>query len=982
MRVRRLALLFLLTLMAPAIVAWPPSGLAASAAVPGITLLSTSQWYEVIDSGTNQRAYHLVGEVRNDSGGTVTGIQPRLNLYDGTPGAQGTHSLGTSSTVTTIRVLAAGERSPFEALLFPPPAGYKAFDVAQPIPFASSVGQPDHNFVTTLDTCPPLPDCQGHLSGSVQNPVSAPPVQRVQVAFTFYDNAGAIVAQNRWDVTNAAGSTNLAPGETGHFALDRTGEPAWSSKALVVEPDYPIDVNPSSLNFGKQRLGTTSTALDVAVFNNGSDPVTSVNASASGNFAVGGVSCNPSGTTIAPFSGCHVSVTFTPSAVGKRTGTLTVTENAAGSPQMIPLEGTGAAPILTINPTSLSFGSQGVGTTSAAKTVTLTNTGNDTLNISGMSTSGDYSSSACPASLSPAGSCTVSVTFSPLAGGPRNGTLTITDDAAGSPHTVSLSGTGLGPGVAFSPPGLDFGAVSMGSTSAGRTVQLQNSGSAPLVISDISASGDFNASDSCPRGPATLAASASCTITVTFTPTAPGTRNGTLTVTDNAGDSPQLYGLKGLGAKATYTAVITSQASLTGSDGVTWQPIDPRLAITIKLPDTEAALLSGNADLWTARAGVNQDLGITVSVGGGPDTLLFWKESGGFAGTYSPNAAFVHGTYQLQAGFTYVFKLVWKTNNNAPGASIFAGAGPIGPDYSPTRLTVQLVQTPIVSAAIATQPFLTSSDGSTWSEIDPALTVSVQGSLGTSMVIAGNADLWTATPGINQDIGIVVTPPGQLPRLVAWKESGGSAGTFSPNAAFVQAIVPTSSIGTYQVSLKWKTNVNAPGATIVAGAGPIGVKYSPTTLTVQQVNTQAANSQLTTQQQTLIGSNGADWSPLASLTVNQPMSTSNAVAVVGANADLWTNRTGYNQDIGIFVRIDGGADTLVGWKESGGFAGVFSPNAAYVQTVVLLPAGHTYRFTLQWKTNRPEGNATIAAGAGPIGPAYSPTSLTAQITGS
>src|SRR5207244_4344345 len=339
MRVRRLALLFLLTLMAPAIVAWPPGGLAASAAVPGITLLSTSQWYEVIDGGTNQRAYHLVGEVRNDSGGTVTGIQPRLNLDDGTPGAQGTHSLGTSSTVTTLRVLAAGERSPFEALLFPPPAGYKPFDVAEPIPFATSVGQPDHNFVTTLDTCPPLPDCQGHLSGSVQNPVSAPPVQRVQVAFTFYDNAGAIVAQNRWDVTNAAGSTNLAPGETGHFALDRTGEPAWSSKALVVEPDYPIDV-------------------------------------------------------------------------------------------------TGAAPILPINPTSLSFGSQGVGTTSAAKTVTLTNTGNDTLNISGMSTSGDYSSSACPASLSPAGSCTVSVTFSPLAGGPRNGTLTITDDAAGSPHTV------------------------------------------------------------------------------------------------------------------------------------------------------------------------------------------------------------------------------------------------------------------------------------------------------------------------------------------------------------------------------------------------------------------------------------------------------------------------------------------------------------------------------------------------------------------
>jgi hypothetical protein len=971
MRVRRLALIFLLTLMAPAVQAWPSGGLPAAAGGPGITLLSTSQWFEVTDSGTGQRAYHLVGEVRNDTGVTVSGIQPHVNLYDG-----GGSPDGTRSTLTTVRVLAPGERSPFEVLLFPPPSGYASFLVTQPIPFAASVGQPDHNFITTLDPCPPPPDCQGHISGSVQNPANAPPVQGLGVIFTFYDSTGAIVGQNRWDVTNAAGGTSLAPGETGRFALDRTGEPAWSSKALLVEPDYPIDLNPTSLNFGNTRIGTTRAAQDVAVFNSGSDPVTNLSATASGDFAVAGLTC----TTIALWSSCRVNITFTPTALGARTGTLTVTENAAGSPQLIRLAGAGVAPFLTVNPTSLDFGSQGVGTTSAAKTVTLTNTGNDTLNISGMSTSGEFSSSKCPASLGPGVSCVVSITFSPLGGGTRKGTLTITDDAAGSPHTVSLSGTGLGPGVAFSPPGLDFGAVSMGSTSSGRPVQLTNSGSAALTISSLSASGDFQATDNCPRGPATLAAGTSCTITVTFTPTVPGARTGTLTVTDNAGDSPQLYGLKGLGAKATYTAVITTQASLTGSDGATWQPIDPALTITIKLSDNEAALLSGNADLWTATPGVNQDLGITVSVGGGPDTLLFWKESGGFAGTFSPNAAFVHGNYQLQAGFTYVFKLVWKANSSAPGASIFAGAGPIGPDYSPTRLTVQLVQTPVVSAAITTQAQLTSSDGATWSDIDPALTVSFPGSLGTSVVIAGNADLWTATPGINQDIGIIVTPPGQLPQLVAWKESGGSAGTFSPNAAFVQAIVPTSSIGMYQVSLKWKTNVSAPGSTIVAGAGPIGTRYSPTTLTVQQLNMQVANSTLTTGQSTLNGSDGVIWSPLASLSITQPASSANAVAVVGANADLWTDTTGYNQDLGIFLSIDDAPSVLVAWKESGGFAGVFSPNAAFAQTVVLLPAGHKYRFTLQWKTNRPEGNATIAAGAGPIGPAYSPTSLFVQLT--
>ena len=246
--------------------------------------------------------------------------------------------------------------------------------------------------------------------------------------------------------------------------------------------------------------------------------------------------------------------------------------------------------------------------------------------------------------------------------------------------------------------------------------------------------------------------------------------------------------------------------------------------------------------------------------------------------------------------------------------------------------------------------------------------------------MAGNADLWTATSGINQDLGIFVTPPGQQPQLVAWKESGGSAGTFSPNAAYVQAVISTPSPGIYRVNLRWKMNVNAPRATIVAGAGPINDRYSPTTLTVQLLNASAVVNPLTTRQSTLSGSNGIEWSPLGSLSFNRSSSTSSAVAVVGANADLWTNTRGINQDLGIFLSIDGAADVLVGWKESGGFAGVFSPNAAFAQAVVLMPAGHRYTLTLKWKTNRPEGSATIAAGAGPIGTAYSPTSLMVQIS--
>jgi hypothetical protein len=100
------------------------------------------------------------------------------------------------------------------------------------------------------------------------------------------------------------------------------------------------------------------------------------------------------------------------------------------------------------------------------------------------------------------------------------------------------------------------------------------------------------------------------------------------------------------------------------------------------------SIIGANADLFTANAGYNQDLGIFVSDNGGTDVLLAWKESGGFAGTFSPNAAFAQTTYQMSSGHTYVFKLKWKTNKNAPGTKIYAGAGN-GP-YSPTRLTVEL----------------------------------------------------------------------------------------------------------------------------------------------------------------------------------------------------------------------------------------------------------------------------------------------------
>jgi hypothetical protein len=139
-----------------------------------------------------------------------------------------------------------------------------------------------------------------------------------------------------------------------------------------------------------------------------------------------------------------------------------------------------------------------------------------------------------------------------------------------------------------------------------------------------------------------------------------------------------------------FSAVSTSQYQLTGSDGATWVDMDgTNLKLAITPTFNCVALLTANSDLWTAVSGFNQDIGISVN-----GSIAAWKESGGSAGTFSPNAAFVQTIVQMTLGTLYTIKIQWKTNRQAPPAgSIYAGAG-VGPVYSPTRLTAHLVVSP------------------------------------------------------------------------------------------------------------------------------------------------------------------------------------------------------------------------------------------------------------------------------------------------
>jgi hypothetical protein len=148
---------------------------------------------------------------------------------------------------------------------------------------------------------------------------------------------------------------------------------------------------------------------------------------------------------LAPNATCQINVNFTPSAGGTRTATLNVNDNAENSPQTVSLSGNAVSPILGISPSTINFSSQYVGTAGLNQNVTLINTGTGSLTISSVvaSPSSDFSVlSTCGNSLAAGGNCSIGVFFDPSNSGTRDGVLTITDNASGSPQTVTLTGMG------------------------------------------------------------------------------------------------------------------------------------------------------------------------------------------------------------------------------------------------------------------------------------------------------------------------------------------------------------------------------------------------------------------------------------------------------------------------------------------------------------------------------------------------------------
>lgn len=349
-----------------------------------------------------------------------------------------------------------------------------------------------------------------------------------------------------------------------HWSTDSTLPPPGGGTTVSVLLQTPaLTLSQTSLVFADQVIETRSTAQTVTLTNTSGFVLTISSLGVTGSNASDFSQTNTCGSTVAAGRSCTISVTFTPTQTGPRSASITIIDNASDSPRTITLNGVGviSGPDATPSATNLTFAIQLVGTSSAAQSVMLTNYGTTALSISSIVAGGDFAASnTCGSSLVAGASCTINVIFKPTQPGNRTGTVSITDNAPGSPQKVSLKGTGTV--VEFNPTSLAFHCHNEPNNCPPppQTITLTNTGGTTLSISNVAITGSttFSQTNNCSTSVVTKG---SCTITVSFKSSSRGTFSGAVSVSDNGGGSPQQVPLSasetktGAGALAVRSAM-------------------------------------------------------------------------------------------------------------------------------------------------------------------------------------------------------------------------------------------------------------------------------------------------------------------------------------------------------------------------------------------------------------------------------------------
>ncbi len=246
-------------------------------------------------------------------------------------------------------------------------------------------------------------------------------------------------------VTYPAGGegTNVAVADfNGDKKLDLVVTDAFNNDVVVLLNTGVVSLSPTTpLTYTPQLLGTKSAAQTVTLTNRGTTALSISSISAQGEFK----SSNTCGQSVEPGANCSISVRSEPTTEGSLTGTVTIRDSASTKPQVIELSGAGT--VVELEPPSLTFAGQAVGTKSAPQEVRLTNTGKTALTITAVYLLGtewqDFSeTNNCGGSVAPGASCTFGVRFHPRQKGPLSSSLAVYDTGGGSPQTVPLTGTG------------------------------------------------------------------------------------------------------------------------------------------------------------------------------------------------------------------------------------------------------------------------------------------------------------------------------------------------------------------------------------------------------------------------------------------------------------------------------------------------------------------------------------------------------------
>jgi hypothetical protein len=602
--------------------------------------------------------------------------------------------------------------------------------------------------------------------------------------------------------------------------------PLWTSGEILATATSA----PASLSFASQAYGSASSAQTVTLTNTGSASLVVASIAASGDFSE---TDNCQNVAVNPGATCAISVTFTPTATGIRTGTLTINANVTGGQMTVSLSGTGIpSGVLSLAPSTVNFGGWEVETTSKAMQVTATNSGSPAVAFTSAIT-GAFSivTNACGASVPAKASCNLTLTFTPVQAGGATGKLTFTD--AEGTQAVALSGTGLAPPTdSLSSPSLTFAGTIVGQLATAQTVTLTNSGGVPLTSIAVSVSGAFQQTSKCA---ASLAASSSCAISVVYAPTQTGTQTGKLTVSDAL--RTQTVALTGVGLALPVFAV--SPSSLTFSAQTVGRASLP-LALTVS--NTGGAPLANVGFQITGTSAKSFSTGTTTCgatlTNGGSCTLQV---------IFNPAAAGAGSASLAVSSSTAGVKAV-----SVPLSG--TGQTPAGLNVSPPQLVFPVVP-PGQSSASQTVT-LTNTNGSAATSLALMATAPfslVQDTCGTTLAVGASCSTGVIfSPTLNGSyIGTltIASPSLAASVIVALSGTGGTPGSVqtspslidfsqtgvgllsSPVTVTLTNPSATSNLASFAVAVTagFKLVNNACPPTLAAGAScTVGVEFEPT----------------------------------------------------------------------------------------------------------------------------------------------------------